>query len=558
MEQTNVDLNFIPEAVGAFAEPVRNRMVIPIDTTDEKLLQLITHELTHVFEYELLFQGKLGKTIAASPPQWLMEGFASFMGQDEDSKDRMVLRDAVVNDRVPPITRNPQGYFAYRFGHAVFSYIQQKYGWEGVRDFIYEYRNTLGNSVDKALKRAFDVTPDEFDTRFRSWLRKQYLPALIAKGEPQEYGDPFRINPETESEETSPVPSPSGDLLAGYTTYKEDVDVAIFNIPDRKLLKNLTPGYTSRYEYPIVQAFTIGPSMGRDLAFAPNGDQIALFVKKERGRNLLLLNPLTGAIDKSVPLDVEQELSPTYSPDGKHVAFSGFRGNQPDIFVYDIATGAITNLTNDAYFDGAPVYSPDGKWLVYSSVVDGYAKLFKLNLAKPTERYQITSGAWNDIDAWFTPDGKRIFFSSDKQTGRNIEEAADILEKAEDKAKREGDTPKPDPTNFASYNIYSLNLENGDLLQYTDVVGGVFSPVVFTGTNNRERMVFSSYYKGRWQLFSAPTDKPLHAAEKTTMPSGPMLAENRTAFQPPVEVAIDPEKIDKPGGFRLFVDDVQV
>src|SRR5256885_4085691 len=50
-----------------------------------------------------------------------------------------------------------------------------------------------------------------------------------------------------------------------------------------------------------------------------------------------------------------------------------------------------------------------------------------------------------------------------------------------------GDTPPPDPTNFASYNIYSLNLENGDLVQYTDVVGGCFTPVVFTGENNRER-----------------------------------------------------------------------
>jgi len=557
-EQTNVDLNFIPEAVGAFAEPVRNRMVIPIDTTDEKLLQLITHELTHIFEYEILFQGKLGKTVAASPPIWLMEGLASFMAQDEDSKDRMVLRDAVVNDRIPAITRNPQGYFAYRFGHAVFAYMQQKYGWEGLRDFIYEYRNTLGNSVDKALKRAFDVAPDEFDTRFRTWLRKRYLPALIAKGEPQEYGEPFKINPQIESDEASPVPSPSGDLLAGYTTYKEDVDVAIFNIPDRKLMKNLTPGYTSRYEYPIVQSFTIGGSMGRDLAFAPNGDQIALFVKKERGRNLLLLNPLTGTIDKSVALDVEQELSPAYSPDGKQIAFAGFRGNQPDIFTYDLAAGTVTNLTNDRFFDGAPVYSPDGKWLVYSSVVDGHAKLFKLNLAKTTERYQITSGAWNDVDAWFSPDGKRIFFASDKQTGRNIEEAAEILETAENKARREGDTPKADPTNYASYNIYSLNLENGDLLQFTDVVGGTFTPVVFTGANNREKMVFSSYYKGRWQLFSTATDKPLHAAEKTTLPSAPLLAENRTAFQPPVEVALDPEKIDKPGGFRLFVDDVQV
>ena len=85
-------------------------------------------------------------------------------------------------------------------------------------------------------------------------------------------------------------------------------------------------------------------------------------------------------------------------------------------------------MTNDQFFDGAPVFSPDGKWLVYSSVVNGYAKLFKLNLANPTERYQLTTGDWNDIDAWFSPDGKRIFFASDKQTGRNIEQAAQILQ----------------------------------------------------------------------------------------------------------------------------------
>jgi Tol biopolymer transport system component len=558
-EQTNVDLNFIPEGVGAFAEPTRNRMVLPIDTTDEKLLQLIQHELTHVFQYEILFQGKLGKTITANPPTWFMEGMASFFGNDEDSKDRMVLRDAVVNDQIPPITRaQGGGYFAYRFGHAVFAYIQQKYGWEGVRDFIYEYRNTLGSSVDKALKRAFDVTPDEFDTRFRTWLRKQYLPALIAKGEPQEYGDPFKINPDIESQEISPVPSPSGDLLAAYTTYKEDVDVVLFSIPDRKLLRNLTSGYTSRYEYAIAQMLTIGPTMGRDVAFSPNGDHIALFVKKERGRNLLIINALSGTIERSVALPQEQELSPVYSPDGKKIAFAGFVGSQPDIFLYDTESGKTTNITNDAFFDGAPVFSPDGKWLVYSSVVSGYAKLFKLNLANPTERFQLTTGQWNDIDAWFSPDGKRIFFSSDKQTGRNIEKAAEILEEAEDKAKRQGDTPKPDMTNFAAYNIYSLNLESGDVLQYTDVVGGCFTPVVFTGQNNKERMVFASYYKRRWQLFSTPTDKPLHAAEKTTLPSAPLLANARTLFQPPVEVAIDEDKIERPHGFKLFVDDVEV
>ncbi|HET7433523.1 MAG TPA: BamA/TamA family outer membrane protein [Thermoanaerobaculia bacterium] len=557
-EQTNVMLNFIPEGVGAFAEPARNRMVLPIDLSDDKLQQLVQHELTHIFEYEILFQGKFGKTVTANPPTWFMEGLASFMAEDEESRDRMVLRDAVVTDRIPAITQNPQGYFAYRFGHAVFRYMREKYGWDGLRDFIYEYRNTLGSNVDRALKRAFDVTPDEFNTRFRTWLRKQYLPALVAKGEPQEYGDIFRIGEQVRSDEISPVPSPSGDLLAAFATYKEDVDVVLFNIPERKLLKNLTAGYTSRYEYPIGQSFTVGPVMGRDIAFSPNGDQVAVFAKKERGRNLLLINPITGALERSISMPVEQQLSPAYSPDGKIVAFSAIVGNQSDIFFYDLATGALTNVTSDRFFDGAPVFSPDGKWLVYSSVGEQYAKLYKLNLANPKERFQLTSGDWNDIDAWFTPDGKRLFFSSDKQTGRNVKAASDILESVENDARREGDTPPPDPTNFAAYNIYSLDLNSGDLLQYTDVIGGCFTPVVFTSENNRERMVFSSYYKGAWSLFSTPTDKPLHAAEKTTLASAPIDAEARATFKPQSEFFIDEEKVEKTHGFRLFIDDVDV
>lgn len=558
-EQTNVELEFLPEGVGAFAEPVRNRMVLPIDLPDEKLLQIITHELTHVFEYEILFQGKLGKELTSAPPTWFMEGLASFMGQDEDTTDRMVLRDAVVNDTLPSITRQFGGYFAYRFGHAVFTYIVQKYGWEGLRDFIYEYRNTLGNSVEKPLKRAFDVTPEEFDTRFRTWLRKQYLPALVSKGEPSEYGDRFKVKEHEQSQEISGVPSPSGDLMVSLTTYKEDVDIALMNVPERKLIRNLTPGFPERYEYVIAQFLTTGPVMGRDVAFSPDGDHVAVFAKKERGRNLVIFNALSGELERSIPMrDVEQQLNPTYSPDGKRIAFHAFRGNQADIFVYDLDSNAITNLTNDAFFDGAPVFSPDGKAMVYSSIVDGYAKLFRIDLADPTKRTQLTSGSWNDIDSSFAPDGKRIFYASDRQTGRNGPEAASLLERDENAAKREGDTPPPDPANFAAYNIYSLDLDSGEIQQYTDVVGGAFTPMAFIGSGNKERLLFSSFYKGQWQVYTTPTDRPIRTAEKTPVASDPLIGTQRSSFVPPVEVAIDPDKVEKYGGFKLFIDDVDV
>lgn len=558
-EQTNVILMFIPEGVGAFAEPARNRMVLPIDMPDEKLLQLIQHELTHIFEYEILFQGRLGKELTSNPPTWLMEGLASFMAQDEDSKDRMVLRDAVVNDQVPSVSSGVAGYFAYRFGHAIFRFIVARWGWDGLRDFIYEYRNTLGSSLEKPIKRAFDLTVEEFDSRFRTWLRKQYLPALVSKGEPQEYGDPFRLGEGVPSQEISPVPSPSGDLMVALTTHKEDVDIALFNVPERKLMRNLSPGFSDQYEYIIAQLLTTGPVMGRDLAFNPNGDQVAVFVKKERGRNLLVINALSGEIERNIPMPkVEQQLSPAFSPDGSRVVFQAFSGNRADLFVYDLASDQLTNLTNDEFFDAAPTYSPDGKWIVYSSVVNGYAKLFRLDTSNPARRFQLTTGDWNDVDASVSPDGKRVFYASDRLTGREAIEAAEKLEEDENKARRDGDLPPPDPANFAAYNIYSLNLENGEQLLYTDVVGGCFTPSVFIGAGNKERLIFSSYYKRNWTLFTTTTDKPLRTAETVQIPTEPVLAENRTTFVPPVEVAIDEEKIEEYGGFKLFVDDVEV
>jgi hypothetical protein len=102
-EQTNVIVTFIPEGVGAFAEPARNRMVLPVDMSDLELQRLIQHELVHIFQYEILYQGKLGKALAARPPLWFMEGMASYLADDEDARARAVMRDASASDQVPSV-----------------------------------------------------------------------------------------------------------------------------------------------------------------------------------------------------------------------------------------------------------------------------------------------------------------------------------------------------------------------------------------------------------------------------------------------------------------------
>jgi len=83
-------------------------------------------------------------------------------------------------------------------------------------------------------------------------------------------------------------------------------------------------------------------------------------------------------------------------------------------------------------------------------------------------------------------------------------------------------------------------------------------PQVFIGEKGEEKLVFSSYYKGRNSLFATDTSKSFKVAEAETIASEPLLESAREGFVPPVEVAIDEENVRNEGKFRLFIDDVSV
>jgi hypothetical protein len=526
-EQTNTLMNFIPEGVGAFALPQRNRMVLPVDLPDEKLQQLIQHELTHVFQFEILFGGNYLRAATTNAPQWFTEGMASYFGNDEDNKDRMVLRDAVLADQVPEISqRGIYGFFAYRFGHAVFDFIAAEWGKDAVREFVYEFRNQLGPSIEKSVKRQFNISGEDFDIRFRRFLRQRYLKILTEKGEPVDFGERFRVS-DYGSAETSPRAYPSGDFVACMTTYKGDADVIVMSMRDRHLYKNLTKGYTTTYEYLVSQWITTGPQSGPDIAVSADGNTVAVFARRERGRDLLLLNALTGGIRERIEMpELDQQLSPAFSPDGSVIAFRAMRNGRSDIFTYNFTTHGLTNLTDDDAFDFAPVYSPDGQWIYYSSVRGTKLKIFRFHPDAPDSREQITYGDWNDEDPTLSPDGKRLFFTSDRDQG--------------------------------IYNIYSINLETGETFMHTNVVAGVFSPTVIIGKDNTEKLVFSAYYKRQFTLYIADSKHPYKRLNELAPVASPVGPGTITPYEPAIEVSVDPEKVDPKIPRKLQLEDAQV
>jgi hypothetical protein len=526
-EQTNTELSFIPEGVGAFALPTRNRMVLPVDLPDLKLQQLIAHELTHVFQFEILFNGNFLRAMTTNAPQWFLEGMASYFGKDEDAKDQMVLRDAVLSDRVPEISqRGIYGFFAYRFGHAVFDFVSAEWGKDAVRDFLFEYRNQIGPSVERAVKRTFNVSGEDFDIKFRRYLRQKYLKVLVEKGEPTDFGEKFKVE-DTPSAETSPRAYPSGDFVAAISTYKEDADVVVMSTRDRKLFRNLTKGRKTAYEYLVAQWITTGPQQGVDLAVSTDGNTIAVFARRERGRDLLLLDALNGDIRERIEMpDLDQQLNPAFSPDGNLLAFHAMRGGRADIYAYNLTTRSITNLTDDESFDFGPVFSPDGRWIYYSSVRGTQSKIFRLHVDAPDSREQVTYGDGDDEDASLSPDGKRLYFTSDREA--------------------------------AIYNIYSLNLETGEMYLHTNVLGGCFGPTAFIGKDSAEKLVFTAYYKGRFQLYIADPKKPVRRLPDLSPEITPATPVQITPYEPAIEVSIDPEKVTSKPSHKLFLENAQV
>ena len=520
--QNNIILNGIPEGVGAFATSNRFRMVLPLDLPDPQLMALIKHELTHIFQYHLLSRGKIGAGLRGAPPQWFMEGMASYFGDDETPGDRKFMVDAVVNDNIPSVQVQGGGFFAYRFGHAMFDYIEERWGKEAVLDLIYEFRNTLGGRVGKAIERTFRMDVEDFDAEFRRWARKKYLPALIETGEPGDFGKPFRLEQGTfGGQEFSPAASPSGDLVASITTDKGEIDVSLFDAPKRRRIRNLTKGHDRQIKRISVHT---SRQLGSDLGFSPDGNYIAAFARREAGFSLILIDVLRGGLRKIIDMEVEQQRSPSWHPDGQSIVFAGNLNGQFDIFSVDLDTLDITNLTNDEFFDAAPTFSPDGRWLTYTSFVGEYAQIFRASTSDLKQRYQLTTGEYHNKEPVYSASGERIYFTSNR-TGAD--------------------------------NIFGLDLERQELTQYTNAVTGCDRPTVLPLPEGGERLVYSGYWKGRFDLYMTDVEEPISEPVPVQIASAPTVMGEVERFEPDIEVTVDEDKIDPYGGFKFFLEDAQ-
>jgi beta-lactamase regulating signal transducer with metallopeptidase domain len=165
--------------VTSFTESRRNRVALLLDVDPDRLSHQITHELTHVFAFDIIPRSP---TNLRRVPSWIDEGCAEYMAGVWDPADLRQIRDLVVADRVPAMSEltgnvNFQSVRnAAHLGHAVFEFIEAAYGKAAVSQFLLEVRRNVVDGAGNPYQAAFSRTPEEFDSAFAQYLRMRFNP----------------------------------------------------------------------------------------------------------------------------------------------------------------------------------------------------------------------------------------------------------------------------------------------------------------------------------------------------------------------------------------------
>lgn len=111
---------------------------------------------------------------------------------------------------------------------------------------------------------------------------------------------------------------------------------------------------------------------------------------------------------------------PAFSWDGQYLAFSSDRNGYWDLYLLDIQTGEVIQVTDTPEYDGKPSWSPDNLWLAYETYLDDSLEIAIRPLDNQQAPVRLTNNLAADYAPTWSPLGRHIAFVSTHSGERDI------------------------------------------------------------------------------------------------------------------------------------------
>lgn len=425
-QQTNISREAIGPGTGGFTEAFKNRMVLPTTQSDKWLDIVITHELAHAIQFNVLY-GEGARSFQVFKnyviPLWVMEGMAEYGAQNWDSYADMVMRDAVLNERLPDLdlldgfSHLQEVYVAYKGGQTAIQYLADTYGPESVPRLLKKYKAQI--STGQILRDLTGRSADSFNREWKASLRQKYW--LQAKGKQAASGLGQALTWDDHQHLTTnngAAWSPDGKRLAWISTRTQREEIWVMGADG----KDPRPFFSGPFEE-LGRSGGYGVP-GTRLSWSPDGKTLA-FIRARDGQKRLVLGDVESGRLRELVTGYREIAAPAWAPDGKSLAFSGAADGISQIYRLPVDGGPAAPITREqgSSLVTDPAWSPDGRQLAYSIEEGGKNQVFVV-LADGSGRTRVSPSDHDCLMPAFSADGKKVFFSTDDGGAYNLAWAA--------------------------------------------------------------------------------------------------------------------------------------
>ena len=507
-EQTNVVGGMIGEGTGGVTEGLKRRVVMPLAGTLAETDHVLGHELVHAFQYDISARrqaqgGGPGGGIE-SLPLWFVEGLAEYLSIGPvDPHTAMWLRDATRQEKLPQIDDLDSGqFFPYRWGQAVWAYVGGKYG-DDLIGQIYRTAVRTGDPIT-ALEQATLIDDKELSTNWHADIRAQYAPVMGATARAHTFGRSLTGNDRMKmATNVSPSISPDGRHVLFFSSRDLfSIDLFLAETATGRIVRKLVDTALNTH-------FTSLQFIGSAGSWSPDSKQFVIGGIHAGKAVLAILDVADGDVVREIEMpQVGEILNPTWSPDGKSIAFSATVGGDTDLFIYDLTprqgsgeAGALRRVTSDLFADLQPAWAPDGETIAF--VTDRFTtnegllnagdyRLALYDVASGRISPVATFAQGKNINPQWAPDSRSLYFVSD-QNGIS--------------------------------NVYRVDVSSGMVAQVTNIDSGIsgitaLSPAISSAIDSRTLAV-SAYEDGGHHIYVIDDARRLAGSPVTT--GGPRL-----------------------------------